>query len=527
MKPGTSDRFAAIDMGTNSFHLAIVETGSSGQFEILTTEKEMVRLGTGAGDLNTILPDAMDRGVSALKRFASIAHSFHARIRAVATSAVREANNKDEFLERVKRDCQIDVEVISGLEEARLIYLGILQGLSVYDKKILMIDIGGGSTEFLIGFRGQPLLRKSFKLGAIRLSDRFFMEDPISSTNIEDCRKFLTVQFAGTLDDFESETTELVVGSSGTIETIYEMIQLRKNQNQLTEDPSIFSADLNEIVEIILSKKSTKDRAALSGLDKKRADIITGGAVLLQEIFKKLNIKKMIVSPFALREGVIIDTQLRETNLQVDFEQIRSQSVRKLMDRHLGKFRGEIDSALRALRYCETIFIQLKALGFLQNISDRDLELLKYSALLHNIGIHIAYSAHHKHSYYLIKNSEVLTGFLPLEREIMALISRYHRKASPSKKHQEYMALSEQDRFRVQALSAIMRFAVALDRGRRKNHNLSFSRNGESIEIVISSDELFPSENENDSLELWSVEMNRSYLEEVLNSKIRVSLSHK
>ena len=165
---------AAMDLGTNSFHLAVVQPDDQGRFEILSTEKEAVRLGSGGGDLNLILPDAMERGLTVLKRFTAISRSMNADIRAVATSAVREAKNSAEFLERVKKECGLDVEVIPGKEEARLIYLGILQCLPVYDKRVLTIDIGGGSTEYLVGKSGIPEFAVSLKLGAIRLKDRFF-----------------------------------------------------------------------------------------------------------------------------------------------------------------------------------------------------------------------------------------------------------------------------------------------------------------------------------------------------------------
>ncbi|MBL8020824.1 MAG: exopolyphosphatase, partial [Leptospirales bacterium] len=192
---------AAMDLGTNSFHLVVVQPDSQGRFEILSTEKEAVRLGSGGGDLDLILPDAMERGLVALKRFTAISRSMQAEIRAVATSAVREAKNSAEFLRQVKRECDLDVEVILGKEEARLIYLGILQCLPVYDKRVLTIDIGGGSTEYLIGKSGVPEFANSLKLGAIRLKDRFFEKGQVSERRIAECRQFIQIALTGVREE--------------------------------------------------------------------------------------------------------------------------------------------------------------------------------------------------------------------------------------------------------------------------------------------------------------------------------------
>ena len=182
---------AAIDLGTNSFHIIIVEVLENGTFRPVTREKESVRLGSGAGEVEDITFAAMERGISCLKRFRLLADSKGCSIRAVGTSALREAGNSAVFQQRVREETGIEIEIINGYEEARLIYFGIIQGLPVFAKRILMIDIGGGSTEILVGENGNVLFAKSFKMGAIRLTDRFFKKDKVNAIDIKECRYYI------------------------------------------------------------------------------------------------------------------------------------------------------------------------------------------------------------------------------------------------------------------------------------------------------------------------------------------------
>src|SRR4051794_37829552 len=182
---------AAIDIGTNSFHLVVARPTGNNRFEILARDKEVVRLGTGSGDMKELQPDAIERGVAALGRFRRIADTFGAEVHAVATSAVREAENRDEFLEAALTTASVGVEVISGVEEARLIHLGVLQAVPVFDQQVLVVDIGGGSTEFIVGRGGEVLAARSLKVGAIRLTERFFRREPVKKKAVEEARKYV------------------------------------------------------------------------------------------------------------------------------------------------------------------------------------------------------------------------------------------------------------------------------------------------------------------------------------------------
>ena len=192
----TDSLIAAIDVGTNSFHLVIASVNDKGILHIHSRTKEMVRLGSGSGDMKRLTPDAIDRGVAALKRFATMAKKAKAPIRAIATSAVREALNKDEFLHQAADIAGVQVEVVSGVEEGRLIYVGVIHALPILSKKALVVDIGGGSTETVVGYNGEQYLINSAKLGSIRLSQRFFTTEITTIEQVEVCREYIRGELA-------------------------------------------------------------------------------------------------------------------------------------------------------------------------------------------------------------------------------------------------------------------------------------------------------------------------------------------
>src|SRR3954470_2980443 len=208
---------AAVDVGTNSLHLVVARLNGSTGFEVIAREQEMVRLGSGGGDMKRLSPDAIERGVETLARFKRIADVSSAPMRAVATSAVREAENQDVFIARAREVAGIEVEVVSGVEEARLIHLGVLQALPVYDRRILLCDIGGGSTELLVGERGEVLVSRSFKLGAIRLTRRFFDGRLTHPGPLDACRRHVRSTIAPFAREVRRLGVEVAVGSSGTI----------------------------------------------------------------------------------------------------------------------------------------------------------------------------------------------------------------------------------------------------------------------------------------------------------------------
>lgn len=449
---------AAIDIGTNSVHLIVARGTPGGRFEVLAQEKEVVRLGHGTGDMTRLAADAMDRGIAALDRFRQVADIWDAGITAVATSAVREAHNHDEFVRRAKEEAGIDVEIISGVEEARLIHLGVVHALPLYDQRCLVIDIGGGSTELVVGRNESVLTARSLKLGAIRLTDRFFDDQVVAPSHVDDCRKFVRAFIEPAVHDIAAVGFEVAAGSSGTIETLAAMVLAARGDDPTRplNNVAVSGGELREVVERIVVTPTSSQRAGLPGMDSRRADIIVGGAIILEQIIAALGVDELRISAFALREGVLLD-RLQHGGSMDHLVDLRRASVVHLAqgldpDREHSEHVTEL-----ALR----LFDQLRAV---HRLDDRYRELLEAAGLLHNIGLFVNHAAHHKHSHYLIRNSEQMLGFTDHEIELIALVARYHRKSAPRRKHPEFAALGRDDQQAVTVLAGILRIAIGLDR---------------------------------------------------------------
>jgi len=301
---------AAIDIGTNSFHMIIVKLLEDGAFRIIDREREVIRLGSLTGNnLSQINEDEILRAIKILNKFKKVAAFYGATIKAAATSAVREANNKKEFVERVFSETGIKIEIISGNDEARLIYLGISKALPVGNKKFLCIDIGGGSTEFILADKGNIIYAESVKVGAVRLSKKYFDNYILTEKSVKECSDFVEQQILSNKNIRLEETFDMAIGSSGTIESVAAMVSSIKKNTQVKSfnNFSYSKKDLYRTVENILEKKTSQERLTIKGLEAKRADIIPAGVIILKKIFELFRIEEIIISEFALREGIIFD----------------------------------------------------------------------------------------------------------------------------------------------------------------------------------------------------------------------------
>ena len=508
----TTINLAAIDIGTNSFHMIIVKLKENGSFEIIDRVKEVIRLGEGSGgNLKYISESSTQRAIESLKRFKAIAESHNASIRAVATSAVREANNRNEFISEVFQKTGLNIEVISGYEEARLIYLGILKAVPVYSKKSLVIDIGGGSTEFLIGQDGMALLIGSIKIGAVRLTNKFFPDFISSEKRVEECRHWVNGELYQILNSIKKEEFKVCVGSSGTIMTIGLMIHAKRNVGVTTQtilNNFEFTKDeLNEVEKEILYSKSLSKRKKLVALDEKRAEIITAGIIILSSIFDFLKIEKMIISGYSLREGIIIDSiqKLFPNSLNANLHEIRKSSVNNLAE----NFRYDREHSIHVSKLALKIFDDLQQLHKLGN---EYREYLEAASILHDIGYHISHTNHHHHSSYIIKNSELL-GFNELEINIISQTARYHRKSHPKNSHLDYAKLSEKNKTVVKTLSSILRIADSLDRIHKQNViGVEAVKRSSKVHFNITA-----KEGGDLSIELWNLERRKILFEETFD----------
>lgn len=471
---------AAIDVGTNSFHLVVARVSPSGGLEILFRDKEVVRLGSGSGDMRLLRPEAIDRGIDALRGLARTAASYGADVRAVATSAVREAENRRVFLDRAASEAGVEVEVVSGNEEARLIHLGVVQALSVYDRQILLVDIGGGSTELLVGRGTRPLAARSVKLGHVRLTERFFPGGVAGAAAVADCRAYVRSFLTPVGHDLLPLGYDLAVGSSGTIATIAKMAEHRRNGpgDRWLNNVSFSRADLDRVTDAVLSAPDPAARRSIGGLDDRRIDVITAGVLLLEGVFDCFGVPSITVSGYALREGVLLDRVHAGGNGDAfwHLSDIRRESVLRIAD--------DYEEERPHVRQVTTLALQLfDELAGVHGFGLYERDLLEAAGMLHNVGRFISRGAHHKHSYYVIRSSDRLLGFTEGEVELIALVARYQRKALPRPSHAEFAALDAADRRRVELLAGILRVAIALDRTRAGAVRTVTASPGESLVI--------------------------------------------
>ena len=515
---------AAIDIGTNSFHMVVARVGdvegvdgpSGPAFEVIAREKEMVRLGSGSGDMKRLTPEAIERGVVALVRLARIAAVHDADIHAVATSAVREAENAEEFLDRARHEAGVEVDVISGVEEARLIHLGVLQAVPVFDQRLVLIDIGGGSTEILVGEKGETLAAGSLKLGAIRLTRRFFRGDRLHPGAVAACRRHIRSGLTPMVREVERFGFDVAIGSSGTAETVAAMAQARREGEPLrTYDNFVLSADeIRAVVADLAAADTVGDRRKLPGMDPGRADIILGGALVLEQAVLALGIEELVISGNALREGALLDAASRRRGATLHhLRDLRRRSVLHLAE-------SMDDDPAHSARTA-TLALQLfDELHRWHGLGDDSRELLEAAALLANVGMFVSHSEHHKHSYYLIRHSDRLAGFTDHEIELIALVARYHRKSAPKPKHVEWARLRPDDQERVRTLAGLLRVAIALDRshdGRVANVAVGSANGAGALRVAVT-----PADGADTVLELQTAEERKALLEDVLGHRVEI-----
>lgn len=521
---GKAPIIAAIDVGTNSFHMVIASINTRGAMRIISREREMVRLGSSGKDMKYLQEDAMDRGVKALYAFSKMAESHDAYIRAVATSAVREALNKDAFIKRVKNELNIEIEVVSGVEEGRLIFLGVIHALPIYDKKILIIDIGGGSTETIIGKNGELETVHSEKIGAVRLTKLFFEDGKYTDERIEELRAYIKGEWSPILNQIKEHRFDISIGTSGTIQSIANMV-LAEKQMQIPELLNGFSVSAKEIIHIIskITKCSNQDEILeIPGIDPRRADIILAGALILETAIEELKIKEILLSPYALREGIVYDTfeKMSTSELHKHIVDLRYETVVNLAQRY-----NNFDEHTKFVTE-----IALKIFDFLipiHNLGNYEREILKYSSLLHDIGYWISHDQHHKHSYYIIIHSD-LPGFTNEEADIIATIARYHRKSHPKKKHPEFSKFEQDIQNVIKVLAGILRIAEGIDRRQKQyvqdinvnNNNIDTIKNKTSkLEIKL----VQKSPKYKIDIEVWGANRRKDLLEESLKIDIEIN----
>jgi exopolyphosphatase/guanosine-5'-triphosphate,3'-diphosphate pyrophosphatase len=514
-------KLAAIDIGSNSIKLAVVEAASSDSFAVLAREKEVVRLGHDTLREGELSSNAMQRAADCIARFRSIAEARGAaeQIITIATASVREAHNSAEFIHEVKKRTGLHVEVLSGLEEARLIGLAAAQGCGMGSTSLLNIDIGGGSTEFSLVVEKVPAELFSVKLGAVGLTEQLISTDPVKSKELRALREEIRAALERPSRELRGRLWQRATGTSGTIIAIGEALRLRRLRavsfDEQGAQPASVEITLGELERFNqrMAEMSAVERRAVPGISAQRAEIIIAGGQILEGAMRALNINALHTCDYALREGAIID-RLREMEAESrpplpDTIDPRLRGVHAVGRR----FGYEEAHAHAVASFAEKIF---DSVGPYFKLSRHHRTLLSAAALLHDIGYHIASESHHKHSLYLIKHSE-LTGFSESERQVIANIVRYHRGALPKERHADYSALGEQDRETVWRLGAILRVADAFDRSHDNSvSDLKCEREGRNFHIQLRSAHTCEQE-------IWAAGQKRDMFEEAFGCKLTFS----
>lgn len=453
--------FGAIDVGTNSIHLIVVELDAAfDTSRVVYKAREMVRLGSDdALERGHLSRKAMERGVDAIERFAEAAHARGAtRIRAVATSAVRETDNGEEFRAMVEARVGLKLEILNGNEEARLIHLGVVNGYPLYDRVACIIDIGGGSTECIVADGEQPYLVDSVKLGSLRLYDAYLRgrSDPLRAARKLDAHVHkLLLPLAQRIRHYR---LDIALGTSGTIMGLAAVDAAARGLSlKRVHGYTLTRARLQALQRQMLPMTEAQ-RRRMAGMNPRRADIIVAGNAVLIGALTLLGLDEIVVCERALRDGVVVDLAQRDRAVAQQFGDERARrlgAVERMAQRyeHLGGHQRHV---------ARLALVLFERLSSLHGLAPADRDLLWAAAMLHSIGRFIGDSGHHKHAAYLIRNT-ALEGWREEERILVSQVARYYRKAMPKPTHLEYAALAPGDRRRVDVLASLLRIADGLD----------------------------------------------------------------
>jgi exopolyphosphatase/guanosine-5'-triphosphate,3'-diphosphate pyrophosphatase len=508
-------RIAALDLGSNSFHLLVADVHLDGTFTAVAREKEMLRLGDDVARHGRIPAPTADRAVAAVRRLRQLADALGAReVIARATSAIRTAANGSEFVDRIEAETGVEVEVINGIEEARLVFAAVRASVVLEPAPALCIDVGGGSVEIMIGDASGLRWATSLPLGVGRLTAECVHDDPPSRAD----RKRLDARIRSGLeplvDEVRGRRPRLAVGTSGTLNDLVRMaVALRSGESTMPASTNALRAtraDIEALQERIMAAK-TSERRRMPGLEEpRRAELLPAGSTLLMTALELFELEGLTVSDWALREGIVLDAVRSHdpSDWSDDPRALRRASVASLARRCNSDVAHTTHVADLALR----LFDQT---ADLHELGARDREMLEFAALLHDVGQHVSRRGHHRHAAYLVENGE-LRGFEPFEIAFLAALVRHHRRGDPKSSEARFGSLSAEDRARLRKLAALLRVADGLDRGRRGGV--------EDLEAFVGKDLVVVrlSTHDDAELELWGARRRRELFEKVFERELEL-----
>jgi exopolyphosphatase/guanosine-5'-triphosphate,3'-diphosphate pyrophosphatase len=453
-----TQRIAAIDIGSNSIRQTIADVSPTGAIRVVDEMKAAPRLGAGLGKTNALSDESMHLAIEALGRMAVLSKQMGAiRTEAIATSAVRDAINGAAFLTRVRQETGLKVRVLDGEEEARLAFRSALAHFELGRGRAVVMDIGGGSVEFALSAEGLVERLMSLPFGAIRMTERFLRRGATPEKGVAKLRKFIRddIRKALPLGDWRGAE---VIGSGGTFTNLAGMFLARQGMRaaRTVHGTRIPRTEVEHILQT-LQCMTLDERLAVTGLNPERADIIVAGLAVAAEVLARIEPREIAASAYGIREGVLLEVARIEPTI-ADPGEARSRSVIEFAER----CHYEAPHA----RHVQSLALQLfDAIGSRIGCVSGDRALLADAALLHDVGYHINYDGHHKHSLHLIQHADLL-GMSPADQIVVAHVARYHRGSEPDKhKHPAFGELDRASRRRIRRLASILRVADGLDRG--------------------------------------------------------------
>lgn len=502
--------FAAVDIGANSVRLKIARLRNNKLVE-LEDDREVVRLGESVFRSGLLDPKAMAQTVKVLQRFHRAAQSHGANlVRVVATSSLRDARNASAFTEWVESATGWRVEVISGLEEGRLIHFGVMANTRISASRVLLMDLGGGSCEITVSVDRQIRDIVSLPLGAVRLTREFLQHDPPKKKELEQLRAFIAEEVGRVERRMKRAGAQVSIATSGTAAALSDLYAARANvrSNTVPRDVVVKSAER-------LSKLPLEQRLAMPGIGPRRAEIIVAGANVYAELLTRLGLSSFRYLPLGLRDGVLAQMVAdydSHTKVHRQVESERENSLRDLQD-HYG---ADKRFAERVRGNVIELFRKLKSIHRLPPEYE---EWLTAAALLHEIGSYINRAGRHRHTYYLIAHSEIF-GYTTQQREIVAAIARFIGKSKPAPDHRVIRVLPELDRHFVVRAVALLRLGLAFDQGRAGAvQNFRIRIQPAEVKVVLES------KRGAGDLEMWAVEKERNYFRAVFGRDLSVELA--
>lgn len=445
LKKSVPDTVASVDLGSNSFHMIVCRVQGN-QLVVVDRLREMVRLAAGIDKNNNLADDAQQRALDCLGRFGQRLRDLpHHCVRVVGTNTLRSAHNAVEFIEQAEINLGHPIEIISGVEEARLIYLGVAHSLASDHARRLVMDIGGGSTELIIGEDFTPLTLESLYLGCVSMSQRFFTDGSITARALKQAEIAAQIELEPIVKRFKKVAWQVAIGASGTIRAVNKIVHAAG-----WADDGITLASLEQLIDA-LREAGHINNLKLTGLDAERAPVFPGGVMILYSTFRALGIERMRVADGALREGLIHDLLGR-----IHHEDIRARSVQALAQR----YHVDTEQVARVQDTARQCFAMVSPKWNLD--SDEHLQWLEWACMLHEIGLDIAHSQYQKHGAYVIEHAD-LPGFSRQEQKLLAVLVNAHRRKFSGK---DFKSLPGHWRKTAPRLAILLRLAVLLNRSR-------------------------------------------------------------